>query len=512
MAIVLSGCGVAIPSGRGGHRPGGAGDRIELQTVPLPSSVTSVRFPWYTPDGGAILFSGTPSGDSRSEIMSVDEDGSGLRCLTCGVAPEVTERLLKPIAFGDGRRVLVRVGDQSPQRAADHAVLECHPDVRHCGQAELVPIVVPPDGTAVVVQDQRELRPAPDGAHVGFSQVRQAADGESVMAAIVARLVRAPHSYELRNPRVVSTKGELKGFTSNGRAVLVAAFAPTPYEAANPDTSRIDLTTGGEERVTYYPDYDEPVEMSPDDRWYTVGSGRTSGLFETVAQVRRPSFIGPGIEPLTGYLFVDRRDQLLRPWLVRTGSEAHGATGQDLDPDGRRDGWHGEVLANWRADGTRIVFPEARTTQDGTREVRLVVAHLVDRRPLRARPVAPRSPEPRWAPSLEGFVPPATAIPPSRAGRRGGSVTIVEHSSADHPGFTVLEVTYHRFCDDGQWVIDGTEQADYRGGASGRSDYTADLTVSGSHHGYLRAGATISPGGITGTIESEVDGHHLRLP
>jgi hypothetical protein len=91
-------------------------------------------------------------------------------------------------------------------------------------------------------------------------------------------------------------------------------------------------------------------------------------------------------------------------------------------------------------------------------------------------------------------------------------VTISSHPSTDHPGLSVLEVTYDHFSDDGRWVIDGQERAEYQGGAGGTTDYTADLTLSGAHEGYLRAGATISPGGLTGSIESEVDGHHLRLP
>ena len=80
------------------------------------------------------------------------------------------------------------------------------------------------------------------------------------------------------------------------------------------------------------------------------------------------------------------------------------------------------------------------------------------------------------------------------------------------PGLTVREVTYRDFSDDGRWVIDGQERAEYRGLLSGETHYTADLTVTGRHRGFLRADATISPAGITGRIDSEVDGHDLHLP
>jgi hypothetical protein len=511
-AIVVPACSPPTPTG--GPPASGADERIELREVPVPATVTGARFPWFTADGEGIVFSGIPAGGDRSEVLFVRENGSGYRCLTCGIAPDVAEPLLKPIAFRDDRRVMVRVGDQSVVQAADHAVLECHPDVRRCASAELVPITIPPPGAAAVIQDQREFRVAPDGRHVGFTQVLATPSGESVMTSVVATLARTAHSYELRDPRVVSTRGELKSFTPDGRAVLVAAFTTNPYEAANPDVLRIDLAAGRESRVTSYPDYDEPVELSPDGRWYVVGSGRTSGLFETVAQVRRPNFIGPGIGPLTATLFINHREQLIEPWLVRTGTEARGATGQRLDPDAASDGYHGQAIANWSPDGTRIVFSEGRAAADqgGGRATRVVVAHLADRTPVPARRPAARAPEPAWAPPLGAFVPEPERAPRSLDGRRGGAVTVSAHPAAGRPGWTVLDVTYRAFSDEPGWVIDGHERAEYQGGASGQTHYTAHLTVTGRHRGFLRADATISPARITGSIDSEVDGHHLHLP
>jgi hypothetical protein len=507
-AIVVAACSAQPP----GPPPSGAGERIDLREVPLPAGVTGARFPWFTAGGEGIVFSGIPAGSDRSEILFVREDGSGYRCLTCGVAPEVSVPLLKPIVFADDRRVVVRVGEQSPGHAADHAVLECLPDVGRCTDARLVPVVIPPPGDATVIQDQRELKVAPDGEHVAFTQVLATAIGEQAMTAVVATLHRAAGRYELRDVRAVSTRGELKSFTPDGRAVLVAAYSDT-YEAANPDILRVDLATGEESRITTYPDYDEPLQMSPDGRWYVVGSGRTSGLLETAAQVRRPDFIGPGLAPLVGAIFVNHREQLLEPWLVRNGAEARGANGRQLNPDSASDGHHGQAIANWSPDGTRIVFSERRDAPDepGGRRTRIVVAELADRPPTRTGTRGPASPDPTWAPSLAGFVPERPDTPASRDGHRSGSVTIVEHPGAE-PGVTVRDVTYHNFSDDGRWVIDGQERAEYRGVLAGQTHYTADLTVTGRHRGFLRADATISPAGITGAIDSEVDGHDLHLP
>jgi poly(3-hydroxybutyrate) depolymerase len=490
------------------HEPA---ERITLRTVPLPAGVGGARFPWYSSSGERILFSAQPAGSGRVETLTIRADGSEFRCLTCGVAPEIAEPLLKPIPFPDNRRVLIRVGEQNLAHAADHAVLECVPDVDNCAAAELVPIVIPPPGDAVVSQDQRELRVAPDGEHLGFTQVRETASGDGGFVAAVARLVRAEHEYELSDARVVSTRGELKQFTPDGQAVLVAAFTTNPYAAANPDVLRVDLTSGTESRVTYDPDYDEPLEFSPDGTWYVVGGGRGSGLFATVSQLRRPNFIGAGLEPLVAALFIQYQEELIEPWLVRAGTERLGATGQLLNPASAQEGYGGRAIPNWHPDGTRIVFWEGSSNPavPPTSATRIVVAQLDDR-VAQGRPASGRSPEPLWAAPLEGFVPPEAETPVSRAGHVSGTIDITAGPAADDR--TALEVTYRNFSDDGEWVIEGSERAEYKGGLTGQTSYTADLSLVGTHRGFLRAAATISVGGIAGSIDSEVDGTHHHLP
>ena len=207
LAAVL-GIWVASCGGGSGPRSDDA-ERIERHVVPLPAGVTAARFPWYASDGDAILFSAQTAGSSRVELLAIREDGSELRCLTCGIAPEVRAPLLKPLPFPDGRRVLLRVGEQSPVQAADHAVLECRPTVADCANAELVPIAVPLDDRAVVRQDQREFRVSPDGRHTGFTQVRETAEGEALLVAAVSLLERDASSYQVVDARAVSTRGEL---------------------------------------------------------------------------------------------------------------------------------------------------------------------------------------------------------------------------------------------------------------------------------------------------------------
>jgi hypothetical protein len=514
LAIVLlvvagTACSSSSDAGGGGSEPEEAvpdrEERIEAGVVPLPETVTGPRFPWWSADGEHLLFAGSLEGGDRVEILSVAPEGTDLACLTCGVAPEVDEPLLKPIAFADGERVIVRVGNQNPLRAADHAILECRPSVARCDEAELVPLVPPAAGDASVVQDQRELRVAPDGEHVGITQVRTTAAGEGVPVAIVARLRRTADAYELDDPRVVSARGELKSFTPDGRRVLVGVFSGYPYEAANPDVISVDLETGEERRVTTAPDYDEPVELSPDGEWYLVGSGRGSGLFETVSQVRRPSFLGVALDPLTAALFAHHRPEVLEGWVVRADAETEGDPGQRIpSPEGDYDG---RPIWNWRPDGTALTYWEGRGTgfETDPTDTRLVVAELVDRGPAERPPSRP-VPPPRWAPSLAGFVPEGEPQPESREGRDRGSATV---EVTELPDGVVVEVTYVGFSDDGEWVVDGTERAERRGGTT---NYTADLTLAGDHEGFLRADAVISVGGIEGGITSSVDGRRLALP
>lgn len=489
-------------------------EATRLEIVPVPDTVRGARYAAWTADGDAIVLSGIPEGRDTVEVLRVAEDGSDLACLTCDLDHTVDEPFLKAIAFPDGERLLVRIGEQSPIVNGTHAVVECAPSVADCTDATLVPIEAPSTDDPAVQQPQREFRLSPDGTTVGFSQVRTAADGSTAFVASVGTLRRDGDRYVVDDARVVSQLGELKNFTPDGAAVLVSAFTTLPDRAADPDIVRIDLATGEQTDVTDNGDYDEDVAFAPDQRSYAVFSGRDTGLFETVSQVRRPNDIGPGLDALFSSLFVSHRKELLEPWLVPAGAEQEGELGQLLNPGSLDEGWDARTLVGWHPDGDRLLFWEDRgdpfdaPTADGTR---IVVVHLTDRQPAEA-PDADPSPTPDWAPELAGFVPEPLEIAESRDGEVGGRVTVAFTPSPDGPGGGTIEVTYEAFSDDGEWVIDGTERAVFEGGLAGSSRYTADLTLSGDHDGFLRADATIAPTGIEGTIESEVDGRSLRLP
>ena len=490
-----------------------ADEAFEGTTVPLPDGVLGARYPYFTADGKAMVFSATETGGDTVELFRMAVDGTGLACLTCDVPRTSDEPYLKALPFSDGKRVLIRVGEQSPVKNGTHAVVECSPSVAECTDATVVPIEVPATDDDALVQPQREFRIAPDGKTVGFTQVRTDEDGGERFVSIVGTLSKDGDRYVVEDPRAITALGELKNFTPDGKAALISAFTTLPDRAADPDVVAIDLATGDLSDVTDNGDYDEDLAFAPDMASYAVFSARGQGLFETVAQVRRPNDIGPGLDCLFGYLFANRRKELLEPWLVPTGAEQQGELGQLLNPGSLDEGWDARTLASWNPDGASILFwedkgdPFAAPTADGTR---FVIVDLTDRKP--ADPVDPASsPTPTWAPELSGYVPDALPVAESRKGEESGSVTVTQ-TDGDEPGSGTIEVTYDGYSDDGAWIIDGTESSTYEGGLTGDCQYQADLTVSGDHEGTLTADATIGPGAIDGTLTSTVDGNELSLP
>lgn len=484
--------------------PPPAPEPLQVDVVPLPPNVQSAETPWFTVDGSRLLFSVILAGVPGQQIATIAPDGSDFRCLTCPLATPGVAPLWKPIPFRDGRRVVVRVGEQTPLAAADHGILECRPSVLDCQQAVVVPVEPPSAGDPNVSQDERELRPAPDGLHVGVTQIRS-----GTPVSIVGRLERLADRYEIRDARVVSAVGELKQFTPDQRAVIIAAYAQNPYGAANPDAVRVDLADGRVSRVTNHPDYDEPVELSPDGEWFAVGSGRGGDFLSVFSQVPRPGFLNVAMETVVGFFFATQRAPLLEPWLVDRWGARGDYKGQLLNPGAFAEGWEGRMIMNWSPDGTRIAFWEAPISpgpdwQGGPS--RLVVTTLTSRTPT-TLPAPQPMPSLDWAPSVAGYVPPPHD-PTSRAGAFSGTATVSYVPGTVHQ----LAVTWTDFSDDGRDFIDGTERFEFVPGTLGRMTWDADVRLHGCRQGRLTATqARTTVLTFAGRVESEVDGRHLVM-
>lgn len=481
--------------------------------VPLPASITAVQFPGYSADGSRILASATSTQFSGRQIVSFKEDGSGMRCLTCGAW--TGDDLLKPFAFEDGKRILVRIGAQSPTVPADHGVVECAPSVLDCRTATVVPIVPPGAGDPGVEQDQREFRLSPDGVHVAFSQVRKTPSGGSDGVGIVGTLVRRGGAYRVSGARVVAAGGELKGFTADGQGIFFARF-DNAFEAANPDDAIVDLETGRERRADAALDWDEDVEDTAnrylDRGWMVAGSGRGTGLLETVSRIRRPTFIERGISGLAFSIFAASGPRIAEPWLVDQYGARGSYQGQALAPGAISDGWDSKPNFRFAPDGTAVVFWQKRLDGDGTR---VVVVHLPRRTPIAAGPSPDETPTPRWAAKLTGYVPAdPEPLPITYDGKVSGRIDITDLPSSKIGYDGAVTVAYDNYADEPGFVLDGVERADYKKpglyGSAGL--YSADLTVSGKHKGRLQAtDVAIGTGALKGTIESELDGKRLTL-
>jgi len=81
------------------------------------------------------------------------------------------------------------------------------------------------------------------------------------------------------------------------------------------------------------------------------------------------------------------------------------------------------------------------------------------------------------------------------------------------PARTIRTVTYSDYVNEDGMILNGTESADYNAGQT-VVHYLADVTVTGTHTGYLKADATINAFqlSLTGFITSSVDGDVQSLP
>jgi hypothetical protein len=506
VAIVV----LAVPAAAHAVVPPPPRERVVNTYPSLPASVTHVEGPAFSADGSRIIAAARSSAFSGTQIVSFKQDGSGYRCLTCGAW--TGDALSKPYAFNDGRRILARIGQQSPLTSADHGVVECAPSVADCRTATVVPIEVPSTADSAVVQDQREFRIAPDNHHVAFTQVRKSRNGRQMGVGIFGKLVRAGDHYAVTGARVVGVDGELKSFAPDGQAIYFTRFTGG-FDANNPDDVRISLRDGSERRATSAADWDEDIAAGPARfrrrGWIVVGSARGTGELETLGRLRRPLAIEYGTSSLNFVIFIGPESS--EPWLADEYDARRGYIGQPLAPGAIARGWDSRPTYRWSPTGNAIVFWQSEI--GGTR-TRVVVSHLTQRKPVEPKP-ARTSPTPKWAPRLAGFVPPNPPRPRSRPGKLSGRLT-VSLSRSPNPDWALrIVVRYRNFSDSRGWVLNGREISDYDpadGPYGAPCLYSADVKLSGRHRGYLRAtDVKVGTQSMDGTIRSALDGRRLSL-
>lgn len=471
---------------------------VERVILDLPDGITKPNTPRFSEDGQSIYFGATPAAGGRQEIYRISVDGSDVECITCGVSTEVTGGLGRVVPFQDGSgRLMIQV-TTSPN---SYVVYEETADGK-----QLVPVITPPAG-ARVLDPQREMRISPDGTHVLFSQIQMTPQGLITAVPIVGKLERTDAGYEIADARVVYPVGEGKQWTPDGKGVIILGGR---YEAGNVDDIVVDLETGEVTRLTGNLDYDEDIDLSPNEQWIAVGSTRGYDALTPMSRIVRPAFLPADIQGAVYEAYRGTGDGTNisnQEWALAVEDDLAGEYGIPLFVDG--DGYTARSMASWNSTGDAVTFWEASPTGDS----RLVIANMKYTTSVGPVEGDRTTPDPTWAPELKTYVPSAAPLPPtgSYAGAGGGTAVVSETTDAT-TGHIVRTVTYTDYVNEEGMILNGTESTDTSASQS-NIRYVADIAVTGEHSGYLKADATINKlqRTLTGYITSDLDGDVLSV-
>ncbi|HEY6646408.1 MAG TPA: hypothetical protein VI217_04860 [Mycobacterium sp.] len=475
---------------------------VQRVILNLPDGISSPANPRYSADGKSIYFAGQPTAGGRSEIYQINIDGTGVQCVTCGVTTSETGNLAKPVPVDDGSGrvlVLVNVAGQTPR----YSILE-----DGVNGPQLVPVTTPPGG-GFAIDPQREMRVSPDGTHVLFTRIVVGPNNLLQALPIVGTLTRTANGYEVTDARVVYPTGEGKQWTPDGKGVVILGGQ---FDAGNVDDIEVDLATGKVTRVTANLDYDEDMDFSPNEQWIAIGSTRGLDALTPMTRIVRQNF-------LPVYVGAPVYDEYALPinvsnqeWVVALEDELKRENGIPLFVTG--DGYTARSMPSWNPTGDAVTFWESSVT-DPTQS-RLVIANLkytTSVGPVAADRSTPSSDS--WAPQLSTYVPTTTPLPAvgTYAGVGGGTAVVSEAPDPANPARTIRTVTYTNYVNEDGMILNGTESADYTASQTA-VHYLADVTVTGTHTGYIKADATINAfqQSLTGYITSSVDGDVQSLP
>ena len=475
---------------------------VQRVMLNLPDGITSPANPRYSADGKSIYFAGQPAAGGRSEIYQINVDTEQVQCVTCGVTTSETGNLAKPVPVDDGSGrvlVLVNVAGQSPR----YSILEDGVNGR-----QLVAVTTPPGG-GFAIDPQREMRVSPDGTKVLFTRIVIGPNNLLQALPIVGTLTRTATGYEVTNARVVYPTGEGKQWTPDGKGVVILGGQ---FDAGNVDDIEVDLATGTVTRVTANLDYDEDMDFSPNEQWIAIGSTRGLNALTPMTRIIRQNFLpvyvgAPVYDDYALPINVSNQE-----WVVALEDELKRENGIPLFDTG--DGYAARSMPSWNPTGDAVTFWESSITDPTVS--RLVIANLkytTSVGPVAADRSTPSSDS--WAPSLGTYVPTTTPLPATGtyAGVGGGTAVVSEAPDPADATRTIRTVKYTNYVNENGMILNGTESADYTASQTA-VHYRADVTVTGTHTGYIKADATINAfqQSLTGYITSSVDGNVQSLP
>ncbi len=552
----------------------------------------------FLPDGRHVLvysrFTGAPAPPDPGSIYQGDQiilistdssrfpNGDSWKCVTCGALPQnsvgITPTRDYPQSFADGKRILTGTN-----------IIDCSPylltDERCTGErVHIYPIRwnVRADGSGRG-GNIRELRLHPDDMHLGFNAIT-VSDGNFDQFGYIGRLEFNPHPttgeplvprYEVthvtrlfqegldkrvlqidpeHNDRLrvdynAKEVGEFRGFSKNGREAFYVGY---PFESSNIDLFAADLVTGKVRRLTGDPEYADPIDASPDDRWIVVEDTRGSGRQMFMAAMRD---VPPITDLLTSGAVSSVRNngerRFFQTFLIDRYGDRGSYDGQQLNAGDGRPGspsdpnWNAKADPRWSPDGTRVAFwqslvtspacggenplPCPESTEPGGRRSRVMMALFTQREPLRSVPVPQSFSEnvPWGTPYIAGSPTPHRSLIPqgtySLSGKHSGSAVVIIKETENHRDISSISVTYHNYCDVSGKIINGTESVvrTKPTPTSNSLNWHSALVQSGD----VQATKMTSPDGFkltidvmtnifhaTGTLTTTVNGHQYTQP
>ena len=488
----------------------------------------------FLPDNNHIVavgvFTGAPSPPNPASIYAGQQliivktdgqkfqNGDAWKCITCGVLEEnhhgSDAAMAYPQAFRDGRRVLA--GANIIECAEDLSSEICTPE-----KIRVYPLRWDMEGNeSGSGAEMRELRLHPDNVHLGFSQFHITKYGTFNQYSYFGRLRWNPNPtgggspsprYDVVNvsilfnddettkiiqedagpPRIVlptesPTVGELRGFSGSGQELTYIGY---PTESSNIDVYAADLQSGKVRRLTAHPEYCDPVDISPDDKWHVVMDTRGTERQMFLSGLR-------GIPPLTDLITAaavssvrnNGHRRFFQPWLLDHSGDRDEYFGQKLNAEGsgvpgsgdtNDPEWNGMADPKWSWDGTKVVYTQVQTMapacggenslpcypskEDGGRAERIMVAHLTGREPSTFPVVEPVTDEIPWGKQFPpgSYPPERPSLPAGEYRLRGKTFGHAAINLTSREGTDTLEtvsVVYHDFSDDGLDILTGSEK------------------------------------------------------
>lgn len=211
------------------------------------------------------------------------------------------------------------------------------------------------------------------------------------------------------------TVGEVRGLSGLGNQI---DYLGSPAESCNIDIFGVNIMSSKVVRITSDPEYVDPIDTSSDGNWIAIMDSTTTNRMMFLAGMRG---VPPLVDQLINSAVASIRNNGVRrffqPWIIDSYSDRYYDDGRyyqgqqvnaagDGSPGSVNDPyWNGGADPRWSLDGTRIVYfqtltvapdcggvnplPCQNSTAPGGRTVRMMLATLTSRKPLKWKTVPP---------------------------------------------------------------------------------------------------------------------------